>query len=320
LESRRDILKKSALAAVLLAAPAAPGCVDTRPIRGKVPMKTARTGRALVLWYSQTGYTERYGRLIAHRLQGLGMDVTASEIRSFPVEAWGDYDLIVAGSPVYYYDAPEYVKTWLGSLPELRGTPVAAYVSFGGPEGNQHNAACSILGLLAEKGGVPIGAMAFMNMSAFPLSWSEEEVHEKTWMSHHLPNEETYDRVREYAVHLAIQVKEGHGAEFSRRLTIREVSTWFGPIWWTKKFVRDHTIEAEKCIECGTCVQKCPTGAIDLAASEIDRDACVLCFGCINNCPAQAVHMEYGGEKVIGYRDFVKMKNLVIKEPEELSL
>jgi len=281
-------------------------------------MKTAGTGRALVLWYSQTGHTERYGRLLARRLERLGMKVESSELRRFDVKGMGDFDLIVIGSPVYYYDTPDCVKAWTRCLPELKGTPVAAYVSFGGPEGNQHNAACSILQLLVEKGGVPVGARAFMNMSAFPLSWSEKEVHEKTWMSRHLPDEETYDRVREYAVHLAIQVKEGSVAEFSRRLTIREVSTWFGPIWWTKKFVRDHSIDQKKCIQCGTCVEKCPAGAIDLPAFEVDRDACVLCFGCINNCPAQAVHMEYSGEKVIGYRDFMKMHNLIIKEPEEL--
>jgi len=89
---------------------------------------------------------------------------------------------------------------------------------------------------------VPIAQTAFMNMSAFPLSWSDEKVHEKTWMSKSLPNEETYDRVREYAVYLAIQVREGKDAEFSKRLTIRETSIWFGPIWWTKKFVKNHSI------------------------------------------------------------------------------
>jgi len=30
--------------------------------------------------------------------------------------------------------------------------------------------------------------------------------------------------------------------------------------------------------------------------------------------------MEYSGERVIGYRDFMKMKNLIITEPEELSV
>lgn len=320
MENRRDFLKKGAMAAAVLSMPTTAGCADMQPIRAKVPMKTARTGRALVLWYSQTGYTERYGRLLAHQLERLGMKVASSEIRRFDLQGMAEFDLIVIGSPVYYYDTPDYVKAWMGSLPGLEGTPVAAYVSFGGPEGNQHNAACSILQVLVEKEGVPIAQTAFMNMSAFPLSWSEEKVHEKTWMSRHLPDEETYDRVRAYAVYLAIQVKEGKAAEFSKRVTLRECTTYLGPTWWTKKFVKNHSIVREKCVECGTCVEKCPAHAIDPAAFQVDRDACVLCFGCVNNCPAQAVYMEYGGEQVIGYKDFMKMKNLIIKEPDELSV
>ena len=113
MENRRDFLKKGAAAAALLSMPATPGCVDTSPIRAKVPMKTARTGRALVLWYSQTGYTERYGRLLAHRLERLGMAVTASEIRRFDAQGMGEFDLIAVRSPVYYYDTPDYVKVWL---------------------------------------------------------------------------------------------------------------------------------------------------------------------------------------------------------------
>ncbi len=319
MESRRDLIKKGAAAAALLSFPSTAGCVDTRPIRGKVAMKTARTGKALVLWFSQTGYTERSGKLLAYRLARLGMKVTASEIRRFDVKGMGDFDLVVVGSPTFYYDTPAYVKNWIGTMPDLRGTPVAAYVTFGGPEGNQHNAACSILQCLVEKGGVPVAQTAFMNMSSFPLSWSGEEVHDKTWMSRHLPNEGTYDRIREYAVHLALQVKEGKGAEFAKRVTLRETSIRFNPVWWTKKLVKKHSILRDRCIECGTCVEKCPADAIHLAAPRIDREACVLCFGCINNCPVQAVHMEYGGERVIGYREFMKMKSLRVEEPEELT-
>ena len=52
-------------------------------------------------------------------------------------------DLIVMGSPVFYYDVPGYVKNYIRSWPDLNRTPVAAYVTFGGPEGNQHNAAAT---------------------------------------------------------------------------------------------------------------------------------------------------------------------------------
>ena len=106
------------------------------------------------------------------------------------------YDIIMIGTPVYNYDTPVNVRDWLKKIPSIDGTAVSAYVSFGGPEGNQHNAACTILEILAEKGGVPVGLDHFMNMSSAPLpEWNAPGQLEHK----HLPNKETYERVRAYA-------------------------------------------------------------------------------------------------------------------------
>lgn len=318
MEDRRTFLKKSTLAAAGLSFSIMPGCVPMRTIRARVPMKTQKTENALVLWYSQTGYTERNGKLLAKTLELNGIKVTSSEMRHFDKKGINNFDLIVIGSPVFYYDTPEFVKNWISSLPDLKGTPVASYVTFGGPEGNQHNAACSLLERLAEKEGVPIGINSFMNMASYPLAWSEEQVAEKIWMSRHLPNEETYEKVRQYARQLINRVELGKQGEFSKKLTLREISTYLGPIWWTKQMVKNHAIFKDKCIGCGRCVEKCPANAISLSNYTINTESCVLCFGCINNCPAQAVNMEYNGKKVIGYNEFMKRKHLKITEPEEL--
>jgi ferredoxin len=315
-ENRRTFLAKSAAAAMALSTPVLSGCINISPIRAKVPMKPTEVKKAVVLWYSQTGYSQRNGKLLAQTMEKKGIIVSASDIRDFDTHGINSADLIILGSPVFYYDTPEFVKTWIRSLPNLDGTAVAAYVTFGGPEGNQHNAACAILERLTEKEGVPVGINAFMNMSSFPLSWSEKHVDKKTWMSRHLPNEKTFNQVREFAATIINRVRQGKSAEYARKRTLREFSTFFGPIWWTKRFVKNHVIDREKCIECGTCVKKCPVGAIDLHGFKVDRNVCVLCFGCINNCPAQAVQMEYGGKSVIGYNEFVKRNNLKIMEPE----
>ena len=282
-------------------------------------MRSSEVKKAAVLWYSQTGYTRRTGRLLACTMEKKGIDVAASDLRDFEIDLIRDADIIVLGSPVFYYDTPGFVKAWIRSLPDLNGTPVAAYATFGGPEGNQHNAVCSILRLLVEKQGVPVGIHTSMNMSSFPLSWSENDVDKKTWMSRHLPDEETFNRVRQFGDTIIERVHKGESVVYAKKMTLREFSTFLGPIWWTKQLVKHHAIDREKCIECGTCVDKCPADAIDLSAFTVDRKACVMCFGCINNCPVQAVHMEYNGEKVFGYHEFVKRKNLEIMEPPELA-
>lgn len=299
------------------ALPNLPSCIAAGTIQIAVSLNPHHVQKPLVLWYSQTGYTQRNGMLLQKTFERLGLNATGTDIRDFDRTRIGEFDLIVMGSPVFYYDTPRYVKDWIEALPDLKGTPVAAYVTFGGPEGNQHNAACSILEGLVKKQGVPVGIQAFMNMSSFPLAWSKDKVHEKTWMSRHLPNEDTYMAVREFAGYLAHQVEKGQASEFSKKITLRECSTWLAPIFWTKLFVKHHSIDGQLCIKCGACVEKCPVGAIDLSDFKVDTDVCVLCFGCINNCPAGAVHMEYDGEKVIGYHDFMKQKQLKIIEPDE---
>ena len=135
MENRGTFLKKSGIAVVALSIPATTGCVDIRTIRAKVPMKTREAENALVLWYSQTGYTERSGKLLAKTFENNGIKVVSSEIRNFDTKEIPNFDLIVIGSPVFYYDTPSYVKEWILSLPSLDGTPVASYVTFGGPEG-----------------------------------------------------------------------------------------------------------------------------------------------------------------------------------------
>ena len=102
-------------------------------------------------------------------------------------------------------------------------------------------------------------------------------------------------------------------------MNVREFSTYFGPEWWTKLFVANHSIIAEKCVECGACVEKCPTDSIELETFSVNTDTCVLCFGCINNCRYQAVNMEYNNKRLMGFYDFLEKNNLKFELPAELK-
>jgi len=273
----------------------------------------------MIAWYSQTGNTARHGKLMAKVLGARGVKVTFAELKDVNIDGINTHQLLIVGSPVFYYDTPKYVKRWMAGLPKINGMAVASYVTFGGPEGNQHNAACSIIEGLVEKGGVPIAINAFMNMGTYPPVWSGRKVKEHTWNTRHLPDAGTYQRVRDYSKYIVSQEEEGQSREFAKSMNMREFSTVFGPIWWTKRSVDQHHIVKHKCIECGTCADKCPVEAIDLADFSIDRELCELCFGCLNNCPAQAVYMEYKGQQLVGYLDFMKAHNLKVSLPRELE-
>jgi len=311
MENRRTFLKKSTLAvATAVALPTLSSCVTISTIKAKVPMKSNGIKKAAVLWYSQTGNTKKCGKVLAKTFEKKGITVDYGDIRNFDKSKIADVDLMVIGSPVFYYDAPGFVKDFIESLPDLKGIPVASYVTFGGPEGNQHNAACSILEGLAQKNGVPVGLESFMSISSYPLSFKAKEKALKMKQNTILPDRKTYERVREYAVFIKSQVEKRNPSEFKKTLTLREFSTFFGPEWWTKQFVDNHSIIEQKCVECGTCVEKCPTDSIDLDAFSVNTTTCVLCFGCLNNCEYQAVNMEYKNERLIGFQEYLEKNDL----------
>ena len=318
MEGRRTFLKKSVLTVATL--PALSSCknINISTIKADVPMKTKKIGKAAILWYSQTGNTQKCGKVLAKTFEKKGITVIYGDLRDFDQTKISEVDLIVIGAPVFYYDIPDFVKDFIQSLPDLKGVPVAAYVTFGGPEGNPYNAACSILESLVQKNGVPVGLNAFMTISSYSLSFKANDKEIKTKENTILPDQNTYKIVREYAGFIISEVEQRKSSVFQKTLTLREFSTYFGPEWWTKLLVDNHYIIEQKCVGCGTCIEKCPTNSIDLDTFSVKTDTCVLCFGCINNCEYQAVNMEYNDEKVIGFKEFLKKNNLKFELPVEL--
>jgi ferredoxin/flavodoxin len=315
MESRRRFLEKSALAGLAFGMT---GCARAVNPGTSFPVRTKSPQSALVVYFSQTGHTKRMGRLIAKTWEKAGIRADARDVRDISPSVLADYDLIAAGSPVFYYEVPGYMQDWLKKAPRIEGTPVASFVTFGGKGGNQHNTGCTLLELLAEKGGVPVGMELFSNMSAFAPTWSTGR-DERILKYRNLPDGQTYARVREYAARILARVGEGAAMEIDRDITLNELWKGGASIWATKLMIGRHTIDAKTCIRCGTCVEKCPVGAIDIGKSSVDTGKCVGCFGCVNNCPVQAFDMTFMGDRVSGFNAFLKKHSIVIEEPEELA-
>lgn len=313
MDTRREFIKKSAIMGAALCLPVS----LTREGMAAYPdLKTRDPKKALILSYSQTGHTKRYARLIGCVLKDKNIEVEEREFKETEQSILPKYDLIVVGSPVFYYDTPSNVVDWMERIPAITGTPVASFVSFGGPEGNQYNASCHMLKILAKKGGVPVGRDAFRNIPTYPTpNW--DSANQKS--GEHLPNEATFDQVRHFTEDTLQRTSRGETVAIGYKIASREFLRILPLISLNKKVINRHAVDANACIRCRTCERKCPTGAIKPLQQIVDKDKCVACFGCLNNCPVGAVVMEYGGKPLYGFFEYLKRKNITIMEPEEFK-
>ncbi len=312
MESRRSFLIKGSLSLMAMQIPFS-GC--TKTIAYGNPKKN-RPETAAVFWYSQTGNTQRTGKLIAKTLEKNGIKTVYSDYRTFDINTLKDFDIIVAGSPVYYYDVPSNFKKWLRQIPEITDASVASFVTFGGEGGNQYNTSRTLAKLLADKGGIPVGTAEFGNMSTFAITWSTGNGG-RVLKYKDRPDEKTFDTIRQYTNLFLERIKQGLATDIKKEIDFRDMIKNTPSIWGTKICINRHTIDKTKCIECGVCTEKCPVGAIDIENGKVDDDLCIACLACVNNCPANAVDMEFLRKKVYGFNEFLKRNEITILEPEE---
>ena len=51
-------------------------------------------------------------------------------------------------------------------------------------------------------------------------------------------------------------------------------------------------IDKNECSACGSCVDVCPNGVLDIVgdhATVVDEDSCIACGACLDACPTGAI-------------------------------
>ena len=101
-------------------------------------------GKAMVLFWSKNGNTEKVARRIHDTLKNAGMNVSISEINQDERVEYLDYNMIFLGAPVYQNLSPQPVLSFLrknklrdgveiiASAPETPGVAAVPFCTYGG--------------------------------------------------------------------------------------------------------------------------------------------------------------------------------------------
>jgi ferredoxin/flavodoxin len=309
--NRREFLTAVAAAAVVGLPPVAAEAAADWPKK----FRTTSPQKALVVWYGQTGHTRRIARLIGKVWEREGLTVEVADLRTCDPTSLSQYDLLALGSAVYYFEAPANVSAWLRRVPPLPGLAAAAFTTCGGAG---HNVAVRLARALADRGAVPLGVDTTKNMSAFAPTWALSSP-ENTLKARNLPNETTFEHVRQFARAVVARARRGEREIPSLAWEANDLFRVIDCQGFTKGRVETHRIDESRCIKCGVCVAGCPVGAVALPPATIDRKKCIACFGCLNNCPADAVEMTFLHKKLQGFSAMLKQHSVVESEPVELA-
>jgi multimeric flavodoxin WrbA len=121
---------------------------------GTPPAKEAMMaeGKALVLYWTKNGNTEKMARRIHDTLQKAGMTVSIARITQELTVEYFDYNLIFLGAPVYENLSPKPVLAFLhknrrragvkllASAPEVPGVAAVPFCTYGGGHTGYHEA------------------------------------------------------------------------------------------------------------------------------------------------------------------------------------
>ena len=86
--------------------------------------------KALIVYYSQTGNTQKAARKIRDGLKATGWEVYVSLLKNTKAEDLEDYDLVGIGSPVWYEMTPN-MRLFVESLPDQKGKPAFCFCTHG---------------------------------------------------------------------------------------------------------------------------------------------------------------------------------------------
>ncbi len=237
-------------------------------------------------YFSPTGTTKAIVQAVAGQIKPSAtelIDITLADGRKQLLKA-SEKDLLVVGVPVYAGRVPVLVSEWLQTI-ETAQTPTVCIVVYGNRDFD--DALLELKDIIQSRGGVPIAGAAFIGEHS--LSNAETPIAVARPDASDLSQAEAFGRKIEQILPTLFAADKAPDLEVPGKYPYRELMA---------RPLLDFIAVSDECIQCGTCAQVCPVGAVDaLNSSLMAAEKCIRCCACIKACPQQARSVKVGPVK-----------------------
>jgi len=241
--------------------------------------------RCLIVYFSVTHSTERIANAIAQGFKEKQIEADLWNILDKPPLDLQGYDILGFGTPVYGFRVPVLFEEAIMKLPALNAKRVFAFMLRGS---YLFDAPVFLQKALAEKGAEVSGW--FFSMGA---GYFMGYVHRGCMTSPTRPNDDDLARARLFGMDIAENKNlDQWKIEIKRPPLVYRLEQFsFSSSYIKKNYRKVHKFLRSKCIRCGKCIESCPAKSIvaDLEGFPSINDTCITCRYCQLVCPTGAM-------------------------------
>ncbi|MEI6100762.1 MAG: EFR1 family ferrodoxin [Eubacteriales bacterium] len=259
--------------------------------------------RVLIFYFSGTGNTKEVADMIASSLRNAGTETDCYAIdicvKKGIVPDVSGADAIGIGYPIYAFNAPGLVESFLKKLPLAKGLPAFVFKTAGEPLSINNASSFWIHCILKKKGYRLMYERHFLMPYNIKFRFPDEVV------------KQIYTLSKKLAVKLAYDFMQGisDGPRYNLpALLVAWIMLVFRPL---AKFNGKMYKVSGQCTQCQKCIRGCPMGNICLREGKIIFGwKCTMCMHCVMYCPQGAMHAGWiDGLSVRGGYNFERIMN-----------